>query len=583
MLVAFSGCAMGERKNTISDVFTADAENRADYLTDPKDIALWDELDLDNVTLSDENTQDLQAGDVFVKRNNAEVGESMVPLYFIEGEDGKWRLDLDASFGLNEEQMTQWDSSDGIVTVRVYAELVSELPSQYAGREETHYAVKVADPQGESTLTAVFNRQSADGGALYALLSDGARHPVLLDLRAMDMGRNQTVWRIVRYRGENWLDESAVLRLRHAGLLEAVQSGDAEKAKDLFTQESLAVTDQNGDGLLFLALRGDHYDLAEWLISQSAGDFNDNLYWHDAAYLLDFERDDMTALTGALRESGGNPGCTAESIGHYFARYGGDAAMTVYLSHFAPQAELSALESRELAIRYGLVSEAPQTTKTAAKTLKTAAAQKTESVSTANLVDVALLNRNAQTAATLLNGGATASDLLKEMLRTDPTFFSDDLLTVLGAHNYFGVLSEVLDDYRIFRDDTREKAGEQMDRFAEDYAKYLEVAGEDDIFTVAGIMDSYLLKDIVDQLVAVKTVSEPQTPAVKNLRELLIKYADTMDTAGYYYKRIARTTNTALRQNSRRMFKLRLEQADALRNEYLKETALYDDLLLHVK
>ena len=585
-LMVLSSCGEEQKSSSVLSILEAGEEDRAAFLTDASDIFLWEELGLNDMTASEEGCRDITVGRQQWKALNASVAGKVNELYFVQNEAGEWQLDLRASFGVNSTPIDEWSEEDGILTERVTATLGEELPKQYADYADTHYAVTITDYQGEDEITAVFTRESAEGEALYTLLSDGGAHHVLLDLRKMPLGRNKTVWRVVRYRGEGWMDQSAILLRQNTDLVQAIRQGDLEKVQELFDPSSLIAGDSNGDSLLFLALHTNHTEIAEWLISQGATEANDNIYWHDMASLLDFERSDMVNLVASIREMGLDPGCTAESLSHYLAKSGSEGAMAEYLNHFAPQETLSELESRELAVRYGLDPDALE--KTAAQTQNTAATTEgseeqpaeTQSVR-ANLVDVAMLNGNAGVAADLLNGGATASELLKDMLRSNPTFFSDDLLAVLGAHDYFGIFTEVLADYNIFRESYRAKAQETVQRFSEDYEKYLEASVEDDLFTIAGIMDSYLLEDIVDQLAAVNSVDKPQTVAIQNLWDLMFKYADTMDTAGYYYKRIARTTNLSFRRNSRYMFELRMSQGDALRDEFFKTMALYDELLDH--
>ena len=85
-----------------------------------------------------------------------------------------------------------------------------------------------------------------------------------------------------------------------------------------------------------------------------------------------------------------------------------------------------------------------------------------------------------------------------------------------------------------------------------------------DSFAAAGIMDSGLLDEIVGQLQAVQNVAKPETEAINALWDLMYEYADMMDTAGYYYKRISLSTYVVTRRYYRALFENRLGRAHAL-------------------
>lgn len=122
-------------------------------------------------------------------------------------------------------------------------------------------------------------------------------------------------------------------------------------------------------------------------------------------------------------------------------------------------------------------------------------------------------------------------------------------------------------------------AGESCRRFERDYAAYCEAMEKGDSFAAAGIMDSGLLDEIVGQLQAVQNVAKPETEAINALWDLMYEYADMMDTAGYYYKRISLSTYVVTRRYYRALFENRLGRAHALYEEFKHQTAVYDGLL----
>lgn len=92
-------------------------------------------------------------------------------------------------------------------------------------------------------------------------------------------------------------------------------------------------------------------------------------------------------------------------------------------------------------------------------------------------------------------------------------------------------------------------------------------------------MDSGLLEEIVGQLEAVQQVQKPQTEAINALWDLMFQYADMMDTAGYYYKRISLSTYIVTRRYYRALFEDRLGRAHTLYEQFKHETEVYDWLL----
>lgn len=560
-LLLLGGCGQETKEYDALSVFSVDASRRGGYLTSASDTDLWEELGLSGLTVTQGEYSETTIGEEQWLTVSTTLSGDDAKLYFCQDEHGNWQLDLRASFGVNELPITEWEAQDDILTERVTASLSDELPEQYTPYAATHYAVRLTDYTGENGITAVCTRESSDGDALYTLLSDGKEHRVLLGLRAFSAESGETLWRITRFAENGWLNREAVLRSQCTALLRAVQISDYGKTSELLHAGNAAVTDENGDGLLYYALRDNDADLANLLIGRGCGRDNDNEYWHDMRFLLDFERSDIEALTARLRQQGKDPGCTAESLSHYLVRESNNASLQLYLSAFEPQIDLSPLESANIASRYGLEAEGE----------------------TANLLDIAVLNNSAAVAQTLLSDGVQSSALLRQKIYLEPTSFSDQMLIVLGKQNYFGVLSEVLNDYRAFRESYNEVAAESVEKFTNSYNQYLDAVIADDTFAARAVMDSSLLSDIVRQLETVQKVQQPGTEAISSLWELMYDYADTMDTAGYYYKRTARTTYVVTRRYFVSMFETRLEEGEELRSRFFAQLTLYDKLLQNTK
>ena len=175
-----------------------------------------------------------------------------------------------------------------------------------------------------------------------------------------------------------------------------------------------------------------------------------------------------------------------------------------------------------------------------------------------------------------------ASAHLQQQLR--PLLSADSLDVLRGLEGeasacYFGVLDEVLADYRSFKESYESVAGESCRRFERDYEAYCSAMEKGDSFAAAGIMDSGLLDEIVGQLAAVQDVEKPATDAIDALWDLMFEYADMMDTAGYYYKRISLSTYVVTRRYYRALFEDRLGKAHTLYEEFRRQTAVYDGLL----
>ena len=373
------------------------------------------------------------------------------------------------------------------------------------------------------------------------------------------MQQGEPALRVVTVLCQGWLEKESVLRVQSEQLLWAARHGENDTLRLLLNEGNVSVTDRNGDGLLWAALQSGNAETVELVVKAGATGENHNLYWAEPAALTIAERQDWQQLLSTLEEQHTDTGCTAPSIAYYCTAMGNAERLSLYLAHFPLSAEEAALpegDSTTVALRYGV-----------------------ESAQTGNLLDLAVANDDTETAAVLLQNGVTASPLLLKKLQASPTTLSDEMLALLGSYRYFGVLDEVLADYRAFKESYEAVAGESCRRFERDYAAYCEAMEKGDSFAAAGIMDSGLLDEIVGQLQAVQNVEKPETEAINALWDLMYEYADTMDTAGYYYKRISLSTYVVTRRYYRALFENRLGRAHALYEEFKHQTAVYDGLL----
>lgn len=554
MLVIMSACGT-QNQYELSAVFAAAEEERASWLVDPDNAALWEQLGLSGSVVSAGEPSFLAIGAQQWVLQPADVNGSAVTLCYCLDEQSRPLLDLRASFGLNVLSVQEWYGCEDLFTVRVWASLGGELPQMYLEAEETdpeRYAVQLTDPLTGDTVTAV-----AGDSALAGLLADGERHALCLRLRAMQ--GEESVLRVTEVLCQGWLEPQSVLRAQSEQLLWAARHGENETLRLLLNEGNAAVTDRNGDGLLFAALQSGNAETVEQVVQAGALAENRNIYYAAPGTLTTVEQQDWQRLLSALAEYQTDTGCTAPSVAYYYTAAGDAERLALYLRHFsltAGETALSEADSMTVALRYDV-----------------------ESAQNGNLLDLTVTADEADTAAVLLQNGVDASPLLLKKLQSSPTTLSAEMLAVLGAYRYFGVLDDVLEDYRDFRQSYEEVAGESCRRFEEDYAAYCEAMAQDDSFAAAGIMDSGLLDEIVGQLQAVQDVKKPESEAIAGLWDLMFEYADMMDTAGYYYKRISLSTYVVTRRYYRAMFEKRLGQAEELYQEFKRQTAVYDNLL----
>ena len=554
MLVLLTACG-AQKEYKLSAVFAAAEEDRPQWLADPDNAALWDQLGLSGSVVSDGDPTTLTIGaQNWVLQPAAVEGKAVTLCYCID-EQNRPLLDLRASFGINVLPVEEWTACEDLFIVRVWAQQGGDLPEGYLSGEDeglNRYAVLLTDPITGESASAV-----ASDAELQALLADGKPHALCLRLRAMQQGEPSL--RVVTVLCQGWLEKESVLRVQSEQLLWAARHGENDTLRLLLNEGNVSVTDRNGDGLLWAALQSGNAETVELVVKAGATGENHNLYWAEPAALTTAERQDWQQLLSTLEEQHTDTGCTAPSIAYYCTAMGNAERLSLYLAHFPLSAEEAALpegDSTTVALRYGV-----------------------ESAQTGNLLDLAVANDDTETAAVLLQNGVTASPLLLKKLQASPTTLSDEMLALLGSYRYFGVLDEVLADYRAFKESYEAVAGESCRRFERDYAAYCEAMEKGDSFAAAGIMDSGLLDEIVGQLQAVQNVEKPETEAINALWDLMYEYADMMDTAGYYYKRISLSTYVVTRRYYRALFENRLGRAHALYEEFKHQTAVYDGLL----
>ena len=552
-LVLLTACSTP--RYDLSAVFAAAETERAEWLADPDNAVLWEKLGLSGSVVSAGDPTAMTIGAQRWLLQPATVNGEAVTLCFCLNEQDRPLLDLRASFGLNALSPEEWDACEDLFTVRVWATLGGELPEIYLSGEAeglTRYAVQLTDPATGKTVTAV-----AADSELQQQLADGERHALCLRLRAMQQG--EPLLRVVTVLCQGWLEPQSALRAQSEQLLWAARHGENETLRLLLTNENITVTDRNGDGLLFAALQSGNTETVEQVAKAGATDENHNLYWVDPATLTVTEQQDWQLLLASREQQKADTGCTAPTIAYYYTAAADAERLSLYLSHFRLKAEASVLseaDSSAVVRRYGI-----------------------ESAQTGNLLDLAVAAGKAETAAVLLQNGVSASPLLLKKLQASPTQLSEQMLAVLGRYHYFGVLDEVLEDYRSFRESYEEVAGESCRRFERDYDAYCAAMERGDSFAAAGIMDSGLLEEIVGQLKAVQNVEKPKTDAINALWDLMYEYADMMDTAGYYYKRISLSTYVVTRRYYRALFENRLERAHELYEEFGRQITVYDQLL----
>ena len=427
MLVLLTACS-AQKEYKLSAVFAAAEEDRTQWLADPDNAALWEQLGLSGSVVSDGDPAALTIGAQHWVLQPATVEGKAVTLCYCVDEQNRPLLDLRASFGINVLPVEEWTACEDLFIVRVWAQQGGDLPEGYLSGEDeglNRYAVLLTDPITGESASAV-----AADAELQALLADGEPHALCLRLRAMQQGEPSL--RVVTVLCQGWLEKESVLRVQSEQLLWAARHGENDTLRLLLNEGNASVTDRNGDGLLWAALQSGNAETVELVVKAGATGENHNLYWAEPAALTIAERQDWQQLLSTLEEQHTDTGCTAPSIAYYCTAMGNAERLSLYLAHFPLSAEEDALpegDSTTVALRYGV-----------------------ESAQTGNLLDLAVANDDTETAAVLLQNGVTASPLLLKKLQASPTTLSDEMLALLGSYRYFGVLDEVLADYRAFKE-----------------------------------------------------------------------------------------------------------------------------------
>ena len=131
MLVFLSACGTAQNQYDTAAVFAAQQEERAAWLADPDDAALWEDLGLSGTVVLGEQITSRTIGAQSWLLQPAEVEGRSVTLCYCLDEQGRPLLDLRASFGLNSLPVEEWRQQSDLFTVRVTAALGGELPQDY--------------------------------------------------------------------------------------------------------------------------------------------------------------------------------------------------------------------------------------------------------------------------------------------------------------------------------------------------------------------------------------------------------------------------------------------------------------------
>ena len=131
MLVFLSACGTAQNQYDTAAVFAAQQQERAAWLADPDDAALWEALGLSGTVVLGEQISSRTIGAQSWLLQPAEVEGRSVTLCYCLDEQGRPLLDLRASFGLNSLPVEEWRQQSDLFTVRVTAALGGELPQGY--------------------------------------------------------------------------------------------------------------------------------------------------------------------------------------------------------------------------------------------------------------------------------------------------------------------------------------------------------------------------------------------------------------------------------------------------------------------
>lgn len=274
MLIFLTACS-AQKEYKLSAVFAAAEEDRPQWLADPDNAALWEQLGLSGSVVSDGDPAALTIGAQNWVLQPATVEGRSVTLCYCVDEQNRPLLDLRASFGINVLPVEEWTACEDLFIVRVWARQGGDLPENYLSGEDeglNRYAVLLTDPITGESASAV-----ASDAELQALLADGEPHALCLRLRAMQQGEPSL--RVVTVLCQGWLEKESVLRVQSEQLLWAARHGENDTLRLLLNEGNVSVTDRNGDGLLWAALQSGNAETVELVVKAGATGENHNLYW----------------------------------------------------------------------------------------------------------------------------------------------------------------------------------------------------------------------------------------------------------------------------------------------------------------
>ena len=207
MLIFLTACG-AQKEYKLSAVFAAAEEERTQWLADPDNAALWEQLGLSGSVVSDGDPAALTIGAQHWVLQPATVEGKAVTLCYCIDEQNRPLLDLRASYGINVLPVEEWTACEDLFIVRVWARQGVDLPENYLSGEDeglNRYAVLLTDPITGESASAV-----AADAELQALLADGEPHALCLRLRAMQQGEPSL--RVVTVLCQGWLEKESVLR-----------------------------------------------------------------------------------------------------------------------------------------------------------------------------------------------------------------------------------------------------------------------------------------------------------------------------------------------------------------------------------
>ena len=157
MLVLLTACS-AQKEYKLSAVFAAAEEDRTQWLADPDNAALWEQLGLSGSVVSDGDPAALTIGAQNWVLQPATVEGRSVTLCYCVDEQNRPLLDLRASFGINVLPVEEWTACEDLFIVRVWAQQGGKLPEGYLSGEDeglNRYAVLLTDPITGESASAV--------------------------------------------------------------------------------------------------------------------------------------------------------------------------------------------------------------------------------------------------------------------------------------------------------------------------------------------------------------------------------------------------------------------------------------------